>query len=189
MQRIILSEDKRGIEFLQTTAQTNLQTLRRINELAPELNSEEKILATSAKPRAIILQKFFERFPEAERQSQYSKIEFAIPPDLEELQRLLTSISPRSFELVCWDKKSKGWAIDETDLAAKSDRYRTFIETETELRLWEAANRFCETLNGLGIGSEARKKFVNPLFKIDLIPGEGYRLCPDPRGVKSNYHF
>ena len=85
MQRIILSEDKRGIEFLQTTAQTNLQTLRRINELAPELNSEEKILATSAKPRAIILQKFFERFPEAERQSQYSKIEFAIPPDLEEL--------------------------------------------------------------------------------------------------------
>jgi len=189
MQRIILSEDTRGIEFLQTTAQTNLQTLRRINELAPELNSEEKILAASAKPRAIILQKFFLRFPEAERQSQYSKIEFAFPPDLEELQRLLTSISPRSFELVCWDKKSKGWAIDETDLAAKSDKYRTFIENETELKIWEAANRFCQTLNEIGLGTEARKKFINPMFKIDAVPGKGFQLCPDPRGVKLNYQY
>jgi hypothetical protein len=189
MEKIILSEDKRGLEFLASTAQTNLNRLNRIREIAPSLCSEEEILRASARPKAFVFELFADRFPEAKRLSEFSKIEFHLPPDLQELERLLASIGPRSFELVCWDKKSKGWAIDQSDLAAKSDKYRTFIESEAELKLWEAANNFCAVLNGLGIGAESRKKFTSPLLKIDSVPGKGWQLCPDPRGVKQNFSF
>ncbi|MFN5169598.1 MAG: hypothetical protein ACK5DD_08235 [Cyclobacteriaceae bacterium] len=188
--KILIHTDQRGIDFLGQTARENERLLNGIMEFAPELKTEEAILAASTNVKDFILKKLFERFPQAAQQAQFSMVQFAYPNDLEQLRSLLGRVNARSFDLVVVDKKSKKWIVDREDFENKCDRYRTYATTPEEIKLWQIATTLCAELNSLGIGSEARKKFTNPLVCIQPRPdGQGYQLAPDWRGLRMSYTY
>ncbi len=186
-ERIIISEDKTGLDALTRLAETNVATLNAILEYAPELNTEEKIMAAIA-DRDFILKKFFAINPDAKRLWELSNIPFNYPDELEQLKRVLSTVTVRTFMLVWYNAKLKPgrWQIDKSDFEAQADRFRVIASTPEEIARWEFAQKYVQFLrDDLKAGPIAMRKFTGELMEYQ--PSRGY--VPNPNFVKNSYRF
>lgn len=128
------------------------------------------------------MDKFYERFPDAKKQAEYSKLEFVLPPELIALDGLLSQITVHTFKYVEYNSKKRIWQIDEHDLSSAFLRYQRWARTPDQIKRWEFAKNYADYLNQIA-GPIALRQFTNPIMTHHARLG----YVPDPNFVFGDY--
>ena len=183
--KILISIQKDGISQLQQLAESNVFLLNRITQLSG-LKDEEAILSVSGQgAKTYVMRLFFQANPEAEKLSKFSKMDFVIGQDLENLQRLLESATVRHFQFVEFDRKAKQWIIDTDDLERAKERYKVYCVGDEEVRRFKLATDYLNFVRGLGYNSQMTFYRNNPMIENHAV--EGLRVRPD--FIKAVYRY
>jgi hypothetical protein len=173
---ILLSVNQKAIDELQKIADANLSLLNRIADLSG-LRSKEEIIEAHSNRKKFILELFFLRFPQAKEQAQYSNLEFVYPPDLEELNRLLSQFNPNfSFKFCEYHKKSGKWILDERDWINQTSKFKTFCTTEEQIKRYHLAKAVLDFVKSIGELSQRR---FNDCQILQNKIGEGWIINPN----------